>query len=272
MWAFLVMLIMMLRALFSILSVVLCSAGLALAVTEAQAQPTENPHAQSPTTDESDFRFALLRYSGGQWNPRPSGLPRLAWELRQRTSVAVDLQVAAVDPESSALFQYPLLVWQGDRSFPPLSNTAIQQLRQHVLMGGTLWVDAADGIERGPFHLAVLRALRRIFPDRALKRVRADHVLYKSYFLLDRHGGRRAVRSFIEGIFVENRLAVILMLNDLAGAMARDPFGEWEYDVQGGAAAREMSFRLGVNIALYALCLDYKDDQVHVEYILKRRR
>jgi hypothetical protein len=74
-------------------------------------------------------------------------------------------------------------------------------------------------------------------------------------------------------MFVEDRLAVILSANDLAGAMSRDEFGQWDYDVGvGGDVTREMTFRLGVNIVMYALCLDYKDDQVHLPYILKRRR
>ena len=68
------------------------------------------------------------------------------------------------------------------------------------------------------------------------------------------------------------RLAVILSLNDLAGAVARDEFGEWEYDVgPGGEGAREMTFRLGLNVVMYALCLDYKEDQVHIPFILQRR-
>jgi hypothetical protein len=29
--------------------------------------------------------------------------------------------------------------------------------------------------------------------------------------------------------------------------------------------------RLGVNVAMYALCTDYKDDAVHLPFILKRR-
>jgi hypothetical protein len=27
-----------------------------------------------------------------------------------------------------------------------------------------------------------------------------------------------------------------------------------------------------VNLAMYALCLDYKEDQVHIPFIMKRRR
>ena len=31
------------------------------------------------------------------------------------------------------------------------------------------------------------------------------------------------------------------------------------------------AIRLGVNLAMYALCLDYKDDQVHAPFIMRRR-
>ncbi len=40
----------------------------------------------------------------------------------------------------------------------------------------------------------------------------------------------------------------------------------------GGELQREKSIRLGVNVAMYALCLDYKEDQVHIPFIMKRRR
>jgi hypothetical protein len=34
---------------------------------------------------------------------------------------------------------------------------------------------------------------------------------------------------------------------------------------------RELAIRLAVNIAMYVLCLDYKDDQVHAEELMRRR-
>jgi len=219
-----------------------------------------------------DFTFALVRY-GGTWNPRPTGLVRLAWEIRRRTSIAVALEVAAADPATDAIFEYPLLVWQGDQDFAPLPETAITKMRQHLSKGGTLLVDASDGQPNGPFLRAVKRELRRIFPDQSLMRVPAEHVLYKSYYLLDRHGGRVPAQPFLEGLLVQDRLAVVVTANDLAGAMARDEFGQWQYDVgAGGMATREITFRLGVNLVMYALCLDYKEDQVHIPFILRRRR
>jgi hypothetical protein len=237
-----------------------------LAATTAWAQQ------DVPDVRETDFQFALLKYPG-DWNPRPHGLPRLAWEVRRRTSIAVDLATAQVDPTDEALFNYPFVVWQGTRSFGALPDAAVNNLRHHLSSGGTLLIDASDGGDGGAFDQSVRRELRRIFPERPLERVSPDHVVYKSFYLVDRHGGRMPVHPYLEGIFVEGRLAVILSSNDLAGAMARDEYGEWDYDVGvGGDAVREVSFRLGVNLVMYALCLDYKEDQVHIPFILERRR
>jgi len=79
-------------------------------------------------------------------------------------------------------------------------------------------------------------------------------------------------RPWLEGQAISGRLAVVYSQNDLGGAWARGPLGEWEYDcTPGGEAQREAAMRLGVNVAMYALCTDYKDDAVHLPFILKRR-
>ena len=228
--------------------------------------------ALAETDARSDVQLALVRY-GGAWNPRPHGLERLAWEVKKRTSIAIRLEVGAVDPATDELFSYPLLVWEGDRAFAPLPDAAVVRLRQYLTRGGTLLVDLSDGQVGGGFDASVRRELARVLPAQPLERVSPNHVIYKSFYLLDRHGGRVQTRSFLEGLFVDERLAVVLSANDLAGAMARDEFGQWEYDVgPGGEATRETTFRLGINILMYALCLDYKEDQVHIPFILQRRR
>ena len=140
-------------------------------------------------------------------------------EIRKRTSIAVNLKVAGIDPSTPALFDFPFLVWQGDTGFPALPAAAITHLRQHLTMGGTLLVDVSDAQPEGPFAQAVGRALARVFPDQDRVRIPLDHVLYKSFYLLDRHGGRVPVQPFLEGIFVQERLAVIIAFNDLAGAI-----------------------------------------------------
>ncbi len=248
-------------------------AMLLLAVCTTNTAHAQNSSVANLGDDNPDFQFALLRYGSGQWNPRPGGLARLAWEVRRRTSIAAKLETASVDATSSKLFDYPFIVWQGENAFAPLPPKAIKNLKQHLQMGGTLLVDASDGSASGGFMRSVVRELARIEPEEQLRRVPSDHVLYRSFYLVDRHGGRVPSRSYLEGLYIEDRLAVIITTNDLAGAMARDSFGEWTYDVgAGGETAREMTFRLGINLVMYALCLNYKADQVHIEYILERRR
>ena len=54
---------------------------------------------------------------------------------------------------------------------------------------------------------------------------------------------------------------------------SRDELGSWEFEVTpGGESQREQAFRLGVNTVMYAMCTDYKEDQVHIPFIMKRRR
>jgi hypothetical protein len=46
----------------------------------------------------------------------------------------------------------------------------------------------------------------------------------------------------------------------------------WEQAVTpGGDVQREHAVRLAVNIAMYVLCSNYKDDQVHAPFLMRRR-
>ena len=57
----------------------------------------------------------------------------------------------------------------------------------------------------------------------------------------------------------------------VASAWALDERNQPLYPViPGGERQREMAFRTGVNIAMYALTGNYKADQVHVPALLER--
>ena len=65
--------------------------------------------------------------------------------------------------------------------------------------------------------------------------------------------------------------SLIVTSHDLAGAWAMDENGTPSFAVvPGGQLQREMAYRTGVNIAMYALTGNYKADQVHVPDLLKR--
>ncbi len=220
----------------------------------------------------SDLRVAQL-VTGGAWNPRQDAMRRLLWEVTQRTSIEVDLDVHPVRAEDKDLFRYPFLYWTGSGAFPPLDEVSIRRLRRMLTYGGTILIDSADADPGGAFDTSVRRDLGRILPTDRLERLPTEHVIYKSFYLVSHQGGRTLRVPYLESIRLEKRDAVIYCQNDLGGAWARDAFGRWEFQVTpGGERQREMTFRLGINILMYALCLDYKEDLVHAPFILKRRR
>ena len=171
------------------------------------------------------------------------------------------------------IWDNPMLIWAGDRKFAPLSDTDVAALRRYLQAGGMLVVDSNEGLEDGLFLQSVKRDLARVFPDRKLARIPRDHVLYKSFYLIDTPQGRLGVSDSLTGIWDDERVSVIISPNDMLGAWARDNFGNWLYECSpGGERQREFAFRLGVNLVMYAVCINYKADQVHIPFILGRRK
>lgn len=78
--------------------------------------------------------------------------------------------------------------------------------------------------------------------------------------------------STLDAIVRGGQAQVLFSENDLGGALARGASGAWEQTVvPGGELQREHAIRLAVNIAMYVLCSNYKDDQVHAPYLMRRR-
>jgi hypothetical protein len=217
----------------------------------------------------SQLTFALFDYGPGA-DPRPTALRRLAWEIVKRTSIECRLETRHLAPGDPALFKHPLLFLAGSGRLPALGAGQVAALRRYLTYGGTLVVDSTEGGAGAPFDRSVREMLAAVLPRDELRAIDRDHVLYKSFYLLDGPAGRVRRRPYLEGIALDGRMAVIYSLNDLLGAWARDDLGTWEFEMD--ARRRELSFRLGVNLVMYALCLDYKDDQVHLPFILKRRK
>ncbi len=229
------------------------------------------PRGARALGDASKLVLGMVQH-GGNWNPRPSALRRLGWELTRRTSIETSNEPVPVRLDRPGLHRHPMLVLAGAGSFPPFTEAERAALRRHLQYGGFLLADAADGSDGLGFDAAVRRELARVLPSAPLQPVARDHVLNKSFYLLDRQGGRLLVKPWVEAQALDGRLAVVYSQNDLGGAWARSELGEWEFPCSpGGEAQRETAIRIGVNVAMYALCTDYKDDAVHLPFILRRR-
>ncbi len=204
--------------------------------------------------------------------PRETARRRLAWEVRKRTSIETRLRPRRARLDDPTLFETPLLYLAGDEAFEPLSDAEVVGLRRFLELGGFLLVDDATGGASEGFDRSVRRLLRRALPREPLRPVPSDHTVFRSFYLLDRPVGRVRGPTSLEGIARGDRLAVILSRHDLGGAWARDDLGTFTHPVvPGGDGQRERAMRLGVNLVMYALCLDYKDDQVHAPYLMRRR-
>jgi hypothetical protein len=225
---------------------------------------------------DSKFRLGQLQLGPGT-NPRPSALRRFAWELEKRTSIEPNLDPLQQSLTGDALHETPFLYLAGEREIELPTAAGIEALRRFLTFGGFLCIDSAEGSTDGAFDTSVRKLMAAVLPpsgtQKGLEIVPQDHVVYRSFYLLDKPLGRLAISPAMEGVVRDGRLVAAYIANDMGGAWARDDFGNYELRCEpGGERQRELSFRMGVNLVMYSLCLDYKADQVHVPFIMKRRR
>ncbi len=226
-------------------------------------------HTASP---DSLVRLASIRM-GSTAKARDEMLTSWAQEVRLRTSIETAQETVVLRPGDKAIFNHPLLYWGGDRGLGKVSQRAVLQLKRHLATGGTLIFDNRG--RAGPSHAfdRDVRHLVRRIGGRPLHRVRATHVVFRSFYRLNQPVGRRATAGYLEGLKTGSRYSVLYIKDDLGGAYLRSRSGAPALPaVPGGEPQREQAFRLSVNLTTYALCLDYKDDHSHVNHLLRYRR
>lgn len=238
--------------------------GLGLMTDKAGAS---HPQGKNPI----QLVFAQIKYRGGDWNPHPLAVTPLMEELMLRTSVEAATVRHEVNLTDRDLFNYPFLYLTGKYEFEPFTQEEIGVLRRFLSYGGFLLIDDALGQQGYGFDRSLRREMQRIFPGNDFKRLPSAHAALRSYYLLRRLGGVRIVNSYLEGITLGSSTPVIYCQNDLGGAWERDQLGKWtNVCVPGGEEQRRDAFHLGINLILYAMTENYKDDLIHVPFIRKR--
>ena len=233
-------------------------------------------HLLTPSFEEEktllpDFTPAQLRYSGGRWREYPTAMASFLDEVRRRTSIETAQDAQAVDISSPEIFEYPFLYMSGRYEFEMPGSRAIDNLRRHLTYGGFLLIDDGLGLEEEAFGGAVRELMRLVFPRTSFEALQREHAVFKSYYLIRTIGGRQAVSQDLLGIQVGMFTPVIFCRNDLGGAWARGPGGGWlEECTPGGEPQRLAAFQLAVNISLYAMTGNYKQDLIHHPFIQRR--
>jgi hypothetical protein len=217
-----------------------------------------------------------------------AGLVGLTQVMASRTALEPGEPVG-IDLARDELAFYPLIYWPvvGNRPLP--SEAAIRRLDGYMKNGGTVVFDTRDAMNVRPGGAPSpegqqLRRMLATLDVPELEPVPRDHVLTKTFYLLENFVGRYAGgQTWVEALppasEAERRPAragdgvspIIITSNDLAAAWAVGRRGEALFPLVGNdPRQREMAFRGGVNIVMYALTGNYKTDQVHVPALLER--
>jgi hypothetical protein len=218
-----------------------------------------------------------------------AGLTGLGFALRARTSYEPE-EPMGVNPERDDLSFFPLLYWPMDPREKNLSPAALSKLNDYMRLGGTILFDTRDltlGAVTGansPGNQTLRRLTQGLdFPP--LQPVPADHVLRKAFYILREFPGRwQGGDVWVEALPPappgsepaparggDGVSPVIIGGNDWAAAWAVDAQGRTLAEpVPGGEGQRELAYRFGVNLVIYALTGNYKTDQVHAPALLQR--
>jgi hypothetical protein len=219
---------------------------------------------------EGAFHARLLRTEQRDFTLELSAARHWSSELIRRTSAPGRLAAELLVPTTTELLREPFVIWSGTKDEGPLSARAIRSLREYLRMGGILLVDDREP-SIGQFSLGARRELGRILPESAIVKLPENHVLFKTFYIIDQPVGRVEGPGFVEAIVRGNTAQVLFLKNDLLGALARRD-GTWAFPMMNGDShSREMAIRFAINISMYVLCSDYKDDQVHAPFLMRRR-
>lgn len=275
------------------------AAALALALAGAILWPPAPASAQQPPDDirairpddiRSSLRPRLAYVVTG--DPRVdeasrAGLYGLGQILAQRTSLQLDEPIG-LDPAKDELVFYSMIYWPVLPNQPRPGEKAMRAIDTFMKQGGTMVFDTRDAFVQRPGGqpTAETRALRLMLAALdipALEPVPPDHVLTKTFYLLDRFTGRYAAGdTWVETLAgprdsktparAGDRVSpIIITSNDLAAAWAVDRLGNPLYPlVPGEPRQRELAYRTGVNLVMYVFTGNYKADQVHVPALLER--
>jgi len=206
---------------------------------------------------------------------RPTAPARWSVELESRTSAPARHRPLKVRADEPALTDEPFVYWSGDSAVQPLTAGEISGLRLFLSLGGVVLVDDAgpsDDGTPGAFGRTARAEIARVLPDTTPIAIGSEHVIFRSFYLLRRAAGRVLGTRTLDAIVRGGKAAVVFSEHDLGGALAKGASGAWEFSVSpGGEIQREQAIRLSVNIAMYVLCSNYKDDQVHAPFLMRRR-
>ncbi|KLN62259.1 hypothetical protein WH96_01680 [Kiloniella spongiae] len=209
-----------------------------------------------------------------------SGLAGLSLQLHRRTAVE-NVRVTGLDLDRDQISPYPFLYWPITAIQEPLTARGKRRLNEYINNGGLILFDlreasstlnSALGSQGNAQYLQMLTDEVNI-PQ--MEPVPAGHVITRSFYLLESFPGRNNNRDFwtesTDPYRNDGVARILIGSNDWSRSWAINEQGRPLYAmVRGGERQRELSYRFGINLVMYALTGNYKEDQVHIPHILER--
>jgi hypothetical protein len=191
------------------------------------------------------FFMGRVKYSSNDGNDC-GGVGQDLMKLVSRAStlkIQEERKVRLTDPE---LFETPFLFMNGHNDFV-LSDAEIANLRKFLGHGGFFF---ASGCCTNPnFPKAWRREFSRIFPNEKVQPIPYDHLIYRSFYKIDRIRCLNEPRDIqLEGLFYQGNLVAVLCEDGLCCA-----FSASNTCNEGKGISPEDGQRLTLNIAVYAL-------------------
>jgi hypothetical protein len=261
--------------------------GPAEAQTQKEAAPAANSSEDFALKASLKTHLAYVMTGDPQIDEvSRQGLAGLSKVLTARTALE-PAEPMGVNIDKDKLAFFPVLYWPVREDAEPLSDATLAKVDAFMKQGGFIIFDTRDQdtvMPGGNTHNKALSRLVGQLDVPSLEPVPENHVLTKSFYLMRSFPGRfdggtlwveaepedeadRTERSRrTDGVS-----SIVVTSNDLASAWALDDGNRPIYAaVPGGEVQREMAFRAGVNLVMYALTGNYKADQVHVPALLER--
>lgn len=144
------------------------------------------------------------------------------------------------------LFETPFVFMNGHNDFT-LSDTEIENLRTYLTRGGFAF---ASGCCTNPaFPAAWRREFSRIIPGEGVKRIPFDHLIYRSFYKMERLRSENGNRDVpLEGLFYKGDLVAVIGEDGLCCSFAMD--NECN---RGRGVLPDDAKKIALNIAVYAL-------------------
>jgi hypothetical protein len=212
-----------------------------------QAQP--KPHG-------SEFVFARLRYTSGDWDFNPKVAANVLNSLVEYTTIPVYGQEVVISADSKELFAFPFIFMTGHK-LVRFSKVERDALVRYVEQGGLLFSDDCNHDVSGLYATSFEQEMRTLFPPQRqpLAKLANTHALYHAFFKFpegppqtshELNGwGDDMVHDYLKAIEVNGRIGVLYSNKDYGC--------EWDYEWKNKRFQRDDNTKFAVNVVAYAM-------------------